>query len=187
MNFVTIAGRLGKDPETRFTANNQKVTTFSLATNLRRGGNEETIWWRVTVWGERFDKMMPYLKKGSAAIVVGEISKAPEIYNDQSGQPRISSLEITAESIKFSPFGRDGDQQQGAGQGAAQGAQQVAGQQSYGAPAAQPVAQPAAPAPQAAPQSHGFAQPAAPAPQAAPQPGYGAPAANEPTKDDLPF
>lgn len=175
MNFVTIAGHLGRDPETRFTASNQKVTTFTVATNTRRGGKDETIWWRVTVWGERFDKMMPYLKKGSAIIVVGEITKSPEIYTDQGGQPRVSSLEVTAESIKFSPFGRDSHPGE---QGAAQGATQVAGQQTYNTPAAQPVAQPAAPAPQ----SEGFAQPAAPASQVA-----RGTTASEPTKDDLPF
>ena len=48
--------------------------------------------------------MLPYLKKGSSLIVVGELSK-PEIYTDKEGRPQIS-LEVTAEFIRFSPFGK---------------------------------------------------------------------------------
>ena len=108
MNVIQVAGRLGSDPEVRFTSTGQKVTSFRMATNSRRGGKDETIWWRVTVWGERFDKMMTYLKKGSAVIVVGEMHK-PDIYTNREGQPQ-ASLEITAEMIKFSPFGRSGSE-----------------------------------------------------------------------------
>lgn len=104
MIIIEIAGHLGADPEVRFTAGGQKVTTFRVATNTRKSGKDETVWWRVTVWGERFDKMMPYLKKGSAIIVIGEMSK-PEIYTDKEGRPQIS-LDLTAEMIRFSPFGK---------------------------------------------------------------------------------
>lgn len=104
MNIIEIAGRLGADPETRFTPNNQKVTTLRVAANNYRGGKEETVWWRVTIWGERFDRMMPYLKKGSAVIVIGEMHK-PEIWTNREGEPQVS-MEMTAEMIKFSPFGK---------------------------------------------------------------------------------
>lgn len=103
MIIVQIAGRLGRDAETRFTPSGQKVTTLTLATNVRKAGKDETVWWRVTIWGERYDKMMPYLKKGSAVIVVGEMNK-PEIWTDKEGRPQIS-LELTAEILRFSPFG----------------------------------------------------------------------------------
>ena len=58
MNFIHIAGNLGADPEVRFTSSGKKVTNLKVATRSRRGkGNEEvTIWWRVTIWGEQFDK-----------------------------------------------------------------------------------------------------------------------------------
>lgn len=111
MNFIHIAGHLGADPETRVTPGGQKVTNFRVACNLRRGKEDITVWYRVTVWGDRWDKMMPYLKKGSSVMIGGELGK-PEIYNDRSGQPQVS-LEITAEYIRFSPFGKGmgGDQQ----------------------------------------------------------------------------
>lgn len=111
MIIVEIAGRLGSDPETRFTPGGQKVTNFRVATNVRRKGQDETVWWRVTVWGDRFDKMMQYVKKGSALIIIGEMSP-PDIYQNRDGQSQVS-LELTAEMIRFSPFGK-GDKQEGA-------------------------------------------------------------------------
>ncbi len=104
MNHLTIMGNLGNDPETRFTTSGQKVTTFRAADNQRRGGKDETLWWRITIWGEQFDKMIAYLKRGSAVIVTGEMSK-PEIYQDREGKPQIS-LNMTAHHLAFSPFGR---------------------------------------------------------------------------------
>ena len=173
MNFTTLAGHVGKDPETRSTPGGQKVTTFSLATNVRRGGNDETIWWRITVWGDRFDKMMPYVKKGSALIVMGEISRAPEIWTDNSGQARVSSLELTAESIKFSPFKRQEEGNQSSGyQGNTQSQNQYAQPQQN----------------EQQPPAHSFqeAQPAAAAPNPAPM-GFGTSAGDANPTDGLPF
>lgn len=104
MNIIQIAGHLGADADVRFTPSGQKVTTLRLASSTKKGGADITIWWRVTIWGDRFDKMVPYFKKGAALIVVGEMSK-PEIYNDKEGQPQIS-LNVTADIVKFSPFGK---------------------------------------------------------------------------------
>jgi single-strand DNA-binding protein len=104
MNIITIAGRLGADPEIRFTSNGKKVTTLRVATNSRRGSKDETIWWRVTVWGDNFDKMISFLKKGDAVIIVGELSK-PEVFTDREGKAQVS-MNITASNIMFSPFGK---------------------------------------------------------------------------------
>lgn len=128
MFTVHIAGHLGKDPETRFTANGQKVTSFSIAVNHRRGKEEVTMWVRVTVWGDRFDKMISFLKKGSAVIVTGRMNP-PTTYVDKEGRTQVS-IEVTAEMIDFSPFGRTDRPADGQG-----------GQQNY----AQPYNQPAAP------------------------------------------
>lgn len=75
-----------------------------MAARARRSGKDETIWWKVTIWGEQFDKIIPYFKKGSAIIVVGELSK-PEIFTDREGRPQVS-MNITASNIMFNPFGR---------------------------------------------------------------------------------
>ena len=114
MNFLHIAGHLGADPEIRFTSSGQKVTTLRVATRARKSGNnndDNTIWWRVTVWGEQFDKMITYLKKGSAIMVIGEMNK-PEIFKDREGNAQIS-LTMTASNLMFSPFGKSDRQQDG--------------------------------------------------------------------------
>jgi single-strand DNA-binding protein len=103
MIIIQIAGHLGADPETRFTPSGQKVTSLRVATNIRRGGKEKTIWWKVTLWGDRFDRKLAYLKKGSAVFVIGEMG-IPEIYNDREGNPQVS-YEIIADHIGFNPFG----------------------------------------------------------------------------------
>ncbi len=104
MNHTMIAGHLGADPEVRFTSSGQKVTTLRVAARARRGSKDETIWWRVSIWGEQFDKMIPYFKKGSPIVVMGEMNK-PEIFTDRDGKPQVS-MSLTAFSISFSPFGR---------------------------------------------------------------------------------
>lgn len=115
MNFIHIAGHLGADPETRFTQAGKKVTTLRVATNSRKGGQDVTVWWRVTIWDEQFKNLIPHLKKGSAVMVFGEVQK-PDIFNDREGKPQIS-LDITATHIQFSPFGKPGGSQQSGGQG----------------------------------------------------------------------
>jgi single-strand DNA-binding protein len=88
------------------TASGQKIVTFRMATRSKRKGKEDvTIWWRVTIWGDRFDKLLPYLKKGSAVMVAGELMK-PELYTDKGGQVQMGSLEVWASNIWFSPFGK---------------------------------------------------------------------------------
>lgn len=137
MSKVFIAGHLGGDPESRFTPSGQKVTSFSVAVNVREGKEDVTIWWRVSVWGDRFDKMMPYLKKGSAVMIWGQM-RPPRIYTNKENQPQVS-MELTADSIEFSPFGRTDKEGQAPGQ--PRPAQQQApqprqsfGEQTFGAP-----------------------------------------------------
>ncbi|MCB1180982.1 MAG: single-stranded DNA-binding protein [Chlamydiia bacterium] len=115
MNLVEIAGFLGADPEERFTATGKKVIGLRVATRTWFNGKEDTIWWRVSVWGDRFDKIVKYLKKGSAVMVIGEMSM-PETYVDREGQTKVS-LSLTAEILKFSPFGRSEKGQEGVSYG----------------------------------------------------------------------
>jgi single-strand DNA-binding protein len=106
MNQTTIAGHMGADPEVRFTSSGQKVTTLRVATKARK---DETIWWKVTLWGDQFDNMVPYLKKGSPVICTGELNK-PEIFTDREGKPQIS-VSLTAWHVSFSPFGKPQSQE----------------------------------------------------------------------------
>lgn len=112
MNFIQIAGRVGRDPETRFTPDGKKVISFSVATSRKRKGQEETVWYRVTIWGDQFDNMMPYIKKGSALMVMGDLEA--RLYTDKEGKTQVS-LEITARVIHFLPSGSGkSDKEEGA-------------------------------------------------------------------------
>ncbi len=111
MNGVIIAGHLGVDAEVRYTPDGQKIVSFRMATNIRKKGQDKTIWWNVTIWGDRFDRIVPYLKKGSGVIVWGDMGE-PRMYTDKSGNTQVA-LDVTAEMIRLNPFGRS-DRQEGA-------------------------------------------------------------------------
>jgi len=125
MNQITVAGHLGADPEVRFTSSGQKVTSLRVAARVRKGSKgDDTIWWRITIWGEQFDKMIPYFKKGSPIIVFGELNK-PEIFTDREGRSQVS-MNITAQNLLFSPFGRPDSQAQSHNEEQESGGQEMA-------------------------------------------------------------
>ena len=139
MIIVEIAGFLGADAEERFTSTGKRVVSLRVAARTRQGGGKQqegeshhrqggddtTMWWRVSIWGDRYDKMLPYLKKGSSVIIIGEMQK-PEMYTAKDGSSQIS-LSMTAEILKFSPFGRpDRERTNDASTGMMQGAMQEA-------------------------------------------------------------
>ncbi len=99
---VTITGRLGGDPELRFTAQGKAVASVSLvsskSTKLPDGNWEdtETTWYRVTVWDTMAENVAESLTKGDAVIVVGRLFM--DTYTDKMGQER-QSLKVNAYSI----------------------------------------------------------------------------------------
>lgn len=103
MNQLQLAGRLAADPEVRHTPSGQKVTKLRMAVSQRVKGQESTMWWSVTLWGDSFDKIVSFLKKGSALIVTGEMLE-PRIYTGKDGSPQVG-LEMRADIVRFSPFG----------------------------------------------------------------------------------
>ena len=72
MNTITIVGNLTKDAVTR-QAGDSKVTAFSLAENKRIKGEDVTIFYDCSLWGERGEKIAQYLLKGGQVTVTGEL------------------------------------------------------------------------------------------------------------------
>jgi single-strand DNA-binding protein len=107
---ITIIGRLGKDPESRFTPAGQQVTSFSVATDnqyTNQAGEKvkETTWFRVAVWGKMAEACNTYLAKGSLVMVSGRLTAdkttgGPKIWTDKSGKAG-ASFEINASVVKF--------------------------------------------------------------------------------------
>ena len=107
---VVIVGNLGTDPEMRYTPSGQAVTNFSVATNRKwtdgqGNSQEETVWFRVSVWGKMAETCNQYLSKGRQVLVEGRLRSDPEtggprIWTDQNGQAR-ASYELTGLEVKF--------------------------------------------------------------------------------------
>lgn len=85
LNRVQLIGRLGKDPEGKFTPTGKKVTHFSIAVSQRWRTNGETKeyteWVNVEAWGRLGDVSQEYLKKGSLVYIEGRLKT--EKYEDK--------------------------------------------------------------------------------------------------------
>jgi single-strand DNA-binding protein len=107
---MIIVGRLGKDPEMRYTPNGAAVTSFSVATDRQYNDSagqkvKETIWFRIEAWGKQAETCNQYLKKGQMVLVEGRLrpdtkSGGPRIWNRQDGSPA-ASYEVVANTVRF--------------------------------------------------------------------------------------
>src|SRR5690606_16263067 len=104
VNKVILLGRLGQDPELKYTPSGSAVCNFSLATteswNDKASGQkqERTEWHRVIVWGKLGELCNQYLSKGRQAFVEGRIQTRS--WDDKDGQKRYST-EILASTVQF--------------------------------------------------------------------------------------
>ena len=78
LNRVQLIGRLGKDPEGKFTPTGKKVVHFSVAISNRwkskeGEAKEYTEWVNVEAWGRLGEICQEYLKKGSLVYVEGRL------------------------------------------------------------------------------------------------------------------
>lgn len=78
LNRIQLIGRLGKDPETRFTSTGKKVCTFSLAVSRRWKSSsgddkESTDWFNVEAWGRLGEVCQQYLQKGRLVFLEGHV------------------------------------------------------------------------------------------------------------------
>lgn len=99
---VVLVGNLGRDPEMRYSSNGTPITTFPLAVNKRRKGQngepvDETSWFRVTLFRQAAENANEWLKKGSKVLVHGEISTRQYTGND--GTER-TSVDVTADGFE---------------------------------------------------------------------------------------
>ncbi len=104
MDTVIVSGRLGRDPEMRYTPQGKAVTSVSIASNRRMKGKKTTVWYKLTMWETFAEKMNEILHKGQAVtatgqLVVGEDGK-PKIWTGQDGTPRVD-LEINVSNLEI--------------------------------------------------------------------------------------
>lgn len=112
VNKVILIGRLGQNPELKYTQGGTAVANFSLATNevyTDKSGQrqESTEWHRIVVWGKQAELCSQYLAKGREVFLEGKIQTRQ--WQDQNGQTRYTT-EVVAQNVRF----LGGQQQQGA-------------------------------------------------------------------------
>lgn len=112
---VIAAGRLGKDCRTG-NSNGKSVVNFSVGTDVGFGQNKKTIWVECAIWGDRADKLAPYLKKGQAVTVIGEGNMREWQSQNGSGV----SMTCNVQQITLQGSKSDGGQH-GSGNGGGQG------------------------------------------------------------------
>jgi len=91
LNRVQLIGRLGKDPESKFTPNGKKVAHFSLAVSNRwktaeGEAKEYTEWVNIEAWGRLGEICQQYLHKGSLVYLEGRLKT--DKYEDKGGETR---------------------------------------------------------------------------------------------------
>lgn len=101
LNKVMIIGRLGRDPEMRYTPSGRPVTTFSVGTkrswNTSNGERRtETEWFNVVTWSNLAEICKQYLKKNRLVYIEGRLQTRH--WEDNNGN-RHSETEIVANEM----------------------------------------------------------------------------------------
>ena len=102
-NKVILVGNLGRDPELRYTPQGTPVCSFSMATNERRKDKsgemqDQTTWFRITLWGRQAETASQYLTKGRPVYIEGRLRV--EEWTDRDGKAR-HTLEVHGTDMQF--------------------------------------------------------------------------------------
>lgn len=107
MNRVSLVGRLTKDPEVRYTANNQTaVAKFTIAVNrkFKQEGQPDADFIQIVVFGKPAENCGKYISKGRLVSVAGRIQTGS--WDDQEGK-RHYTTDVIADEVNFLDRGND--------------------------------------------------------------------------------
>jgi single-strand DNA-binding protein len=112
VNLVILTGRLGADPELKYTQGGQAVLNMRLATSEKykdKSGEwkERTEWHSIVLWGKRAEALQRYLSKGSQLMIRGSLTTRS--WDDKNGNKRYQT-QVNATDVEL--FGGRGGQQQ---------------------------------------------------------------------------
>ena len=113
LNKVMIIGRLGRDPEMRYTPNGRPVTAFSVAVNrtwVAGDGDrrEETEWFNVVAWGNLAEICKQHLRKGQAVYIEGRLQTRG--WEDPEGKKHYRTEIVANEMIMLSDKREGGEE-----------------------------------------------------------------------------
>ena len=102
LNKVQMTGRLGADPEMRYTPQGHAVTTFRVASNRtwrtsEGEAHEDTEWFRIVAWNKLAEICNKWLSKGARVYVEGRLQTRQ--WQDQDGQTRYTTEVIASDMI----------------------------------------------------------------------------------------
>ncbi len=114
LNKVLLIGRLGRDPEMRYTPSGRPVTTFSVATNRTWNTSEgdkrtETEWFNIVAWGNLAEICKQYLAKNRLVYIEGRLQTRH--WEDTEGNKH-SATEIVANEMIMLDEKKDGNNNQ---------------------------------------------------------------------------
>lgn len=103
VNKVILIGRLGKDPEVRYTPDGTMVTNFNMATDEQRKDKngekiQRTEWHKIVTWGKLAEICGNYLVKGKLVYIEGRIQTRS--WEDKEGVKRFTT-EIIASNMQM--------------------------------------------------------------------------------------
>ncbi len=98
---ITLTGRVGREPELRFTSGGKAVLSMTVATSRRvKNGDKwedtDTTWWPVTAWDQLAENTAEQITKGQAVIITG---RAIERRWEEADGTKRSRIEVQADSI----------------------------------------------------------------------------------------
>ena len=105
MNNVTLIGRLTRDPELRYISSSQMaVATFTIAIDrpVRAGGEKQTDFPRVTVFGKQAENCEKYLAKGRLVGVQGRLQTGS--YTNKDGAT-VYTTDVVVDRVEFLDWG----------------------------------------------------------------------------------
>ena len=103
VNKVILVGRLGQNPEVKYTPSGAPVANFSVATSeswTDKSGQkqEKTEWHRIVVWGKIAELCQQYLSKGRQVYLEGRLQTRQ--WQDKDGQTKYTT-EVQAQTVQF--------------------------------------------------------------------------------------
>ena len=99
INKVELLGRVGTDPEMKYTPKGTAVTNLRLATDrYRRDGEDATDWHTVIVWGKAGEAVNQYVTKGQRIYVAGRLVQ--NTWENEDGQRR-HRTEVHTQEVVF--------------------------------------------------------------------------------------
>ena len=98
LNKVQIIGRVGQDPEMKFSPDGKAITTFSVAVSDKRGEKETTEWFNVVTWNKLAEICNEYVFRGQSVYVEGRLHTNK--WQTPEGEKR-QRVEIIAHSMEF--------------------------------------------------------------------------------------